>query len=126
MAVHDAARPFANAELLDRLVSAAVRHGGAIPGVPVSDTVVDAGSGRMGVRYLSRSDLQAVQTPQVFRWGPFSAAHGWAARAGRSWTDDGGLLAERGHPPVVVPGEPGNWKITTPDDWQRAAALLQD
>lgn len=125
VAVHDAARPFASVDLLARLVRAAAVHGGAVPGVPVADTIVEVKSDQGEVRYLSRPALQAVQTPQVFRWGPFSAAHRWAAEAGTDWTDDGGLLAERGHSPVVVPGEPGNWKITTGDDWRRAATLLR-
>lgn len=126
VAVHDAARPFATVDLLGRLVAAAAEHGGAVPGIPVADTIIQSGTGEGSVQYLSRSTLNAVQTPQVFRWGQFSAAHRWAATAGVDWTDDGGLLAERGHPPVVVLGEPENWKITTTADWRRAQTLLQE
>ena len=67
----------------------------------------------------------AVQTPQVCRWHDFQAAHAWAAAEGRNFTDDGGLMAARGVSPVVVMGEQGNWKITTEEDWQRAAVLLR-
>lgn len=125
VAVHDAARPFASGDLLATLATAAHRHGAAVPGVPVNDTIVrhdeDADA---AVIYLERARLLAVQTPQVFRWDVFLAAHRWAAAAGHAFTDDGRLLAERGTPPVVVPGEQSNWKITGDDDWRRAAALL--
>jgi len=123
VAVHDAARPFASAELLDRLARAAAQSGGAVPGVPVSDTIVQADVGT--AVYLKRSSLLAVQTPQVFRWDRFQSAHAWAAETGADFTDDGGLLAARGHIPVVVAGEQGNWKVTTNGDWLRAEALLE-
>lgn len=123
VAVHDAARPFATADLLARLGVAAVRAGGAIPGVPVPDTIVQDTGDR--ARYLDRSSLLAVQTPQVFRWDLFQAAHAWAAETEAEFTDDGGLLAERGDHPEVVAGEPGNWKVTTDADWRRAVAILE-
>ncbi len=124
VAVHDAARPFASAALLERLAAAAARHGGAVPGVPVADTIVVTGDDD-GVGYLRRDHLRAVQTPQVFRWRLLYDAHAWAAEAGCDFTDDGGLLAARGTPPVLVEGEAGNWKITTADDLTRARQLLR-
>ncbi|MBK6734714.1 MAG: 2-C-methyl-D-erythritol 4-phosphate cytidylyltransferase [bacterium] len=92
------------------------------PGVPVHDTIVHSEQGR--ARYLARETLLAVQTPQVFRWEQLREAHAWAAASHASFTDDGGLLAARGHDPAVVEGEIGNWKITTEGDWRRAADLL--
>lgn len=124
VAIHDAARPFATAALLARLAAAAAARGGAVPGVPVPDTIVCNEQGR--AHYLERAALLAVQTPQVFRWELLQDAHAWAAAGGRTFTDDGGLLAVRGHDPAVVEGEPGNWKITTEGDWQRAADLLAE
>ena len=132
IAVHDAARPFATHHLLHRLARAAARHGAAVPGVPVPDTIVqlaagqDEGADEVTVAaYLERGLLVAVQTPQVCRWHDFLSAHAWAAAEGRNFTDDGGLMAARGVSPVVVMGEQGNWKITTEEDWQRAAVLLR-
>jgi 2-C-methyl-D-erythritol 4-phosphate cytidylyltransferase/2-C-methyl-D-erythritol 2,4-cyclodiphosphate synthase len=122
VAVHDAARPFASVDLLARLCEAAAESGGAVPGVAVPDTIVQSTSG--GAVYLERSALVAVQTPQVFRWGLFETAHGWADGQGCEFTDDGGLMASRGHPPVVVPGEQDNWKVTTANDWGRAVSIL--
>ena len=129
VAVHDAARPFASRHLLARLALAAARHGGAVPGVAVPDTIVELTEGpapeTAGAAYLERERLQAVQTPQVFRWDLLHAAHEWCAAQELQFTDDGGLLAERGRPPVVVMGEADNWKITTESDWDRAEAILR-
>lgn len=129
VAVHDAARPFATRHLLARVAEAARRHGAAVPGVAVPDTIVRLGESadhaEAVATYLRRDLLQAVQTPQVFRWEPFFAAHQWCAREGRTFTDDGGLLAARGLSPVVVRGEADNWKITTDSDWDRAHARLR-
>ena len=124
VAVHDAARPFATAALLDALAQTARAVGGAVPGVPVTDTIVERGA--RGTRYLERAELVGVQTPQVFGWEPFVAAHAWAAAEAKSFTDDGGLLAARGRPPAVVAGEEGNTKVTTAADWEKALARLSD
>ncbi|MBK7701384.1 MAG: 2-C-methyl-D-erythritol 4-phosphate cytidylyltransferase [bacterium] len=129
VAVHDAARPWVTAELIGRLAAAAAAHGGAVPGVEVTDTIValdDPDDGACGLRYLPRDGLRALQTPQVFRWRPFLEAHRWARASGAAFTDDGGLLAARGLPPVLVPGEPGNRKITTAEDLAAARARAGD
>ena len=132
VAVHDAARPFATQHLLARLTRVAARRGAAVPGVPVPDTIVQleprqdpALEERPLAGYLERGLLVAVQTPQVARWGALHEAHAWAAAEKLSFTDDGGLLAQKGLKPVVVMGEAGNWKVTTEEDWLRAAALLR-
>ncbi len=123
VAVHDAARPFATVKLLDALAVAALATGGAVPGVPVPDTTVQVAGGM--ATYLRRESLMAVQTPQVFRWSLFEAAHKWAQETDQEFTDDGGLLAARGHLPAVVPGEPDNWKVTLLADWDRAEDILR-
>lgn len=119
VAIHDAARPFASADLLARLADAAGLRGAAVPGVPVADTILQKDG-----KYLDRSRLVAVQTPQVFRWDLLHAAHAWAADQDAAFTDDGSLLAARGCDPVVVAGEVNNWKVTSEDDWNRALELL--
>jgi 2-C-methyl-D-erythritol 4-phosphate cytidylyltransferase len=120
--VHDAARPFASEELY-RAVVAAVRGGadGAVPGVPVTDTVKVVGAQVDGVRPVlatpDRSTLVAVQTPQAFRAAALRAAHAAADDA----TDDAALVERAGGRVVVVPGDDRNRKITHPDDlaWAR-------
>lgn len=124
VAVHDAARPFASAELLAGLMRAAQQTGAAVPGVPVADTILETKGENSPAQYLQRESLVAVQTPQVFRWELLHSAHQWAAENGKTFTDDGSLVAAFGTNPMVVPGEEGNWKVTTDGDWKRALNLL--
>jgi len=124
VAVHDAARPFATAELLGKLVQAAEQSGAAVPGIPVADTILQIDGDHTAAVYLQRESLVAVQTPQVFQWELLYSAHQWAAENQRAFTDDGSLVAALGTGPIVVPGLQGNWKVTTDDDWRRASALL--
>jgi 2-C-methyl-D-erythritol 4-phosphate cytidylyltransferase len=118
--VHDAARPAASAALF-RAVIAAVLDGadGALPGLPVVDTVKRVLDGVV-VETLDRGELVAVQTPQAFRAAVLRAAH---ARGGDA-TDDGALVEAAGGRVVVVPGDPDNVKVTSPDDLARTRSVL--
>ena len=120
--VHDAARPLAGPALFERVV-AAVRAGadGAVPGVPVPDTIkrVDPDGGQV-VETLDRPALRAIQTPQAFAAAVLRAAHAGGAEA----TDDAALVEAAGGRVVVVEGDPGNLKVTGPDDLVRAEAIL--
>ncbi len=122
--VHDAARPLASPALFAAVIAAVTDGGadGAVPGVPPSDTIkaVDE-SGRV-TDTLDRTRLVAVQTPQAFRAAPLRRAHAEAPGAGA--TDDAMLVEAAGGLVQVVPGEPGNLKITDPDDLQAAERLL--
>jgi 2-C-methyl-D-erythritol 4-phosphate cytidylyltransferase len=111
--VHDAARPAATATLF-RAVVDAVEGGadGAVPGVPVVDTVKRVGAGGMVLETLDRSELVAVQTPQAFTADALRRAHAPGVDA----SDDASLVEEGGGRVVVVPGEPRNRKLTTSDD----------
>ena len=116
--VHDAARPFAGGELFAAVV-AAVRAGadGAVPGVPVTDTIKQVTPDGVVVATPDRAMLVAVQTPQAFRADVLRRAH---AKGGEG-TDDAALVEDLGGRVVVVPGHPDNRKITVPDDlrWAR-------
>lgn len=116
---HDAARPFATPALFAAVLEALAGAEGAIPVVPIPDTVkrVDGGHVR-GTE--SRDDLMLAQTPQAFVPGPLRDAHERAAAEDRSFTDDAALLEWAGYRVLAVPGEPGNFKITTPEDLARA------
>lgn len=110
--VHDAARPLASPALFRAVVEAVERGAaGAIPGIPVHDTVKQVASGAV-VATLDRSDLVAVQTPQAFRLDVLRRAHEGEPEA----SDDAALLEALGVEVVVVPGEPHNLKITDGDD----------
>jgi 2-C-methyl-D-erythritol 4-phosphate cytidylyltransferase len=120
--VHDAARPLAEVLLFERVIGA-VRAGGAdgaVPGVPVADTIkkVDA-AGRV-VETPDRAALRAVQTPQAFGADALRRAHA----SGGDATDDAALVEAAGGAVVVVEGDPGNLKVTGPDDLVRAEMLL--
>ncbi|KMO31366.1 2-C-methyl-D-erythritol 4-phosphate cytidylyltransferase [Methylobacterium variabile] len=115
--VHDAARPFVDAGLIDRAIDAAERHGAAVPGVPVSDTIkVVEPDGRVR-ETPKRESLRAVQTPQAFRFAGLRAAHGRAVAEGLDgFTDDGALAEWAGLPVAVFPGDLRNRKITQAAD----------
>jgi 2-C-methyl-D-erythritol 4-phosphate cytidylyltransferase len=119
--VHDAARPLATAALFHAVIHA-VREGadGAVPGVPVGDTVKQVDGTRV-VGTLDREQLIAVQTPQAFRAHQLRAAHVDA----RDATDDAALLELMGARVVFVPGDTTNIKITTPSDLLVARVLLE-
>ncbi len=121
--VHDAARPLASPALFDAVLDAVDGGGadGAVPGIPPSDTIkaVDE-SGRV-TSTLDRATLVAVQTPQAFRAAVLRRAH---EQAPSSATDDAMLVEALGGRVQVVPGEPGNLKITRPGDLEAAERLL--
>nr|WP_128563110.1 bifunctional 2-C-methyl-D-erythritol 4-phosphate cytidylyltransferase/2-C-methyl-D-erythritol 2,4-cyclodiphosphate synthase [Methylobacterium crusticola] len=119
--VHDAARPFVDAPLIDRALAAAGAHGAAVPGVPVSDTikVVEADGRVRGTP--PRESLRAVQTPQAFRFPALHAAHRAAAAEGLdAFTDDGALAEWAGLAVAVFPGDLRNRKITQAADLAEA------
>lgn len=122
--VHDAARPFASAALVSRAIAAVSEAGAAVPGQPVSDTVkmVNA-DGHVG-QTLDRGTLRLIQTPQAFAFAPLLEAHRRAADAGHTdFTDDAALAEWAGMTVAVFDGEPGNIKITNPEDFARAEAV---
>jgi 2-C-methyl-D-erythritol 4-phosphate cytidylyltransferase len=117
--VHDAARPLASAALFAKVVEA-VRAGadGAVPGVPVADTVKVVSDGAVS-ETLDRDRLVAVQTPQAFRASELRRAHEGDPDA----SDDAALVEALGGRIVIVTGEPANAKITTAFDLSVARAL---
>jgi len=118
--VHDGARPLASAALFQRVVDA-VRAGadGAVPGLPVVDTVKVVDDGTV-TETLERSRLVAIQTPQAFAAGTLRRAH----EGGGEGTDDASLVEALGGRVVVVPGEDANTKITTQHDLVVARVLI--
>jgi len=123
--IHDAARPFASPALLNRVLDALAsdkpgEEPGVIPGLPVTDTIKIVVDGHVAST-PGRSTLRAVQTPQGFAVPVLRKAHERAVAEGWEVTDDAALLERCGIPVLVVEGEPGNIKITTPED----LAMLQ-
>ena len=123
--VHDAARPFASADLVSRAIAAVAQTGAAIPTLAVSDTVktVD-GSGRVTAT-LARNELRTVQTPQAFGYAALLDAHERAQAAGRDdFPDDAALAEWAGLAVIAFEGEQANVKLTHADDFTRAASGL--
>jgi 2-C-methyl-D-erythritol 4-phosphate cytidylyltransferase len=121
--VHDAARPLLPPEVVDRLL-AALGEGfdGAVPGLPVSDTVKRTAEGVV-VETLARDELVAVQTPQAFTASVLRAA--FAAHADLSLaTDCASLVEAAGGRVKVVPGDERLLKVTTRADLARVEGFL--
>jgi 2-C-methyl-D-erythritol 4-phosphate cytidylyltransferase len=124
--VHDAARPLASPELFAAVIAAVTDSGadGAVPGVPPSDTIKTVDESGRVTSTLDRAALVAVQTPQAFRASVLRQAHAQPLPAAA--TDDAMLVEAMGGTVRVVPGEPGNRKITDPDDLAAAERLLAE
>ncbi len=113
--VHDSARPFASAAMVQSLVDALEQGAqGVIPAIEVTDTVKKV-DGLVVTETLTRSELRAVQTPQAFMLDILREAHARAEAEGWDVTDDASMV-ERLAEVRIVPGEAGNSKITTPGD----------
>lgn len=123
--IHDGARPFVSAALIDRCVEAAVAHGAAAVGLPVRDTIKRVGADRFVQSTPGRAGLWEIQTPQIFQRELIVEAHDWAARAGIEATDDAMVVERMGKPVYVVDGERNNFKITVPEDLLLAEALIR-
>jgi 2-C-methyl-D-erythritol 4-phosphate cytidylyltransferase len=144
--VHDAARPLLRPDLVTRCLDAMEMRFpfggqgdlpglagneetgrlpvGAVPGLPVRETLKLVYGDRV-INTQPREGLYAVQTPQVFRFGPLLQAHRRAHRYGLRATDDAALLEWQGLPVRLVPGDPENLKVTFPGDLELAEGLLE-
>jgi 2-C-methyl-D-erythritol 4-phosphate cytidylyltransferase len=117
--VHDAARPFASEFLFDEVIDEVCAGAdGAVPGLPVVDTIKFIDATNVVKSTPDRNQLVAVQTPQAFRASALRQAH----QNNPEGTDDSTLIETLGGKVVVVMGDPLNRKITTPEDlnWARA------
>jgi len=123
VAVHDAARPFVTAALIDRVISEARKGHGAVPGIPVVDTLKRADETGAVLETVDRQGMWRIQTPQAFPREILESAHAQARDAGVSATDDATLCERLGLPVVIVPGSERAFKITTDFDFARAEAL---
>ncbi|MCY4085442.1 MAG: 2-C-methyl-D-erythritol 4-phosphate cytidylyltransferase [Actinomycetia bacterium] len=111
--IHDAARPLLRRQIVDRLLGGLGEgYDGAVPGLPVADTIKRAPGGTV-VETLDRSELVAAQTPQVFAAGALRRAFADADSCG---TDCAALVERAGGRIRVVPGDPDLLKVTTPED----------
>jgi 2-C-methyl-D-erythritol 4-phosphate cytidylyltransferase len=121
--VHDAARPFVSRDLLDAVIAAARAGEGAVPALPVADTLKQSDDGGHVARTVSRDGLWRAQTPQGFPRELLARAHARAKADGVTGTDDAFLVERLGGTVRLVAGDPRNVKITTADDLALAEVL---
>jgi len=119
--VHDAARALLRPAWVDRLIDACIHDAvGGLLALPVADTLKGEEAGRSAAT-VDRRGKWAAQTPQMFRIGALRDA---LARAGDAVTDDASAIEASGQRPKLVMGDASNIKITWPEDFARAQALL--
>ena len=119
--IHDGARPFLTHDLLDRLVITAAEHGGSVPGVEVTETVVEHAA--EDVSRPPDGRLVRVQTPQVFSTRALLDAYSSLDPAAAS-VDTAHVLELRSTLPVhIVESDDRNLKVTRPADLRRAERL---
>lgn len=124
--IHDAARPFLSAAVINRLLAALDSAPGAVPTLPVADTIARADKALGDT--IDRSNVVRVQTPQAFRLDAIRAAHA-AWQDDREATDDAQVLRAHGGMVVTIEGEAALEKVTHPADFaaaeaRRAAVLI--
>lgn len=123
--VHDAARPFISRDTVNEVIASAARHGAAVVGVKVNDTIKLEGRRGFYTSTLDRGKLWAVQTPQGFKFDLLMKAHMAARRAAYRGTDEASLVERLKTPVRIVQGDYRNIKITTPHDFRTAKMWLE-
>ncbi|MBO6719642.1 MAG: bifunctional 2-C-methyl-D-erythritol 4-phosphate cytidylyltransferase/2-C-methyl-D-erythritol 2,4-cyclodiphosphate synthase [Rhizobiaceae bacterium] len=123
--IHDCVRPFLDSELISRVSETALGGTGALPALPVSDTLKRSGAEGLVEATVSRDGLHAAQTPQGFPYHPILDAHEKANSAGRlDFTDDAAIAEWAGIPVRLVAGSPDNVKLTWAKDLDMADERL--
>jgi len=120
--IHDAARPFVPGAIIERLINALGSADGAVPALPVADTLARGGD-QLGDT-VSREGLVRVQTPQAFRFDAILAAHRAWPEAGTA-SDDAQIARAAGLEILTVKGDAALEKLTWPEDFVRADAWLE-
>lgn len=116
--IHDAARPFVDRDVIDRVLDALADRPGAIPALPVTDTLKRGTAGGAVAATVDRDGLFRAQTPQGFRFAAILDAHRRAV--GAAMTDDAQVAESAGLAVALVAGGEDNVKLTTPEDMVRA------
>ncbi len=115
--IHDAARPFIPAVVIDRVIAALTDAPAVIAALPLADTLKRAGTGGVVAETVPRDGLWRAQTPQGFRFADILAAHHAAAIADRhEFTDDAAVAEWHGLDVRLVTGDAALAKLTTAED----------
>ena len=120
--VHDAARPFCPAHVIDGVIDALDGADGAFAALPLVDALWRAEDGH-AMDPVPREGLWRAQTPQGFRYDKIRAAYAQAPDLGAA--DDVAVARAAGLTVKIVPGDPANFKVTTQDDLARAQTIAR-
>ena len=118
--IHDAARPMVSQELITSCLMACATHDGAMPVLPMKDTVYESADGQVITRLLERQHVYAGQAPEAFRYGKYLEAYrrlSLAQIASLHGSTEPAIIA--GMDIAMLPGDENNYKITTPMDLKR-------
>lgn len=121
VAIHDAARPFVSASLIEKVFNAAEKKGNCVPLIPMTDSIRKVKNDASEFR--NRSEYRIVQTPQVFMLDSLQKAY--TLHSLSEFSDDASLMESQGHTIFSCEGEPTNIKITRPEDLGYAEFLLE-
>jgi 2-C-methyl-D-erythritol 4-phosphate cytidylyltransferase/2-C-methyl-D-erythritol 2,4-cyclodiphosphate synthase len=120
--IHDAARPFVSAALIGRIADALPVYTAIIPTIAAIDALIRQDAGGRMLTAVDRAEYAGAQTPQAFHYAPLMAAY--RALGDRTLPDDAAVALAAGQPVQTIAGETGNFKLTTPEDFARAEAML--
>ncbi len=126
--VHDAARPFVTADLIDRVLSALMDADAVVAAVPVDETLKrtrSASDDLLVEQTVDRNRLWRAQTPAAFKMEKLKSAHEHAREEGFTGTDESQLIERYGGAVKVVTGSRSNLKITFPEDFALAEAMMK-
>lgn len=120
--IHDAARPFVSADLIGRIAAALDRHSAVIPILPGVDAMVQLDAKGQMIAAVDRTRHAGAQTPQAFHYPELISAYRQLGQTAQP--DDAAVALAAGLPVQTIIGESDNYKLTTPEDFARAEAML--
>lgn len=123
--IHDGARPLVTASVINGVIEALESADGALPVLPVVETLKRSADGKYVDGTQDRSQLYAAQTPQGFAFESILAAHRDALQTSDGFTDDASIAEWAGIKVVLTLGDGENIKITVPEDFERASHILK-
>lgn len=124
-AIHDGARPLIRPADIERVIADARKTGAATLGAPVKDTIKTVSPEQIITGTPPRETLWLTQTPQVFSRALYTRALEKADADGKDYTDDCQLVEALGVQVTMTRGDYSNIKLTTPEDFAVAEALLR-
>ncbi|MFC1852139.1 2-C-methyl-D-erythritol 4-phosphate cytidylyltransferase [candidate division CSSED10-310 bacterium] len=122
--IHDGVRPLVSKTLIHNAVEAAQKYGAAVPALDCTDTLKRITAQGTIAETVDRHVYRLIQTPQAFRYDVVRDIYSQCMQRGITGTDDASLAEKCGHQVHIFQGEPGNIKITFPQDLKLAQFYL--